>query len=233
MTTPAHDADLVRSATEELLSALMKLEGSAVPEPSQLPGWTRGHVLTHLARNADALLNVLAGRPMYASGEKREADIENGASRALGTLLDDVRVSSSRLATAFAELGEEDWNRTVTLRNGVTDRASSLPFRRWGEVELHHVDLGIGYTLEDLPGSFVDRQLAYMANRFSGHPGISTALELRAEDGRTWRTGAEQAAGEGPLVVAGTPVALVGWLTGRTSGSGLSARESLPALPPL
>ncbi|MGI5351611.1 maleylpyruvate isomerase family mycothiol-dependent enzyme [Streptomyces sp. CA-250714] len=233
MTTPAHDAELVRTATGHLLSNTVKLEAHEVAEPSQLPGWTRAHVLTHLARNADALVNVLAGRPMYASAEARDADIERGAHRSLDELVDDVRASSSRLESAFAALGDEDWGRTVTLRNGVTDLASAVPFRRWIEVELHHVDLGIGYTLEDLPGTFVDRELANMARRFSEHPDIPAAIELRAEDGRTWRTGAAEAGAEGPLVVVGSPVALVGWLTGRTNGSGLSARGPLPALPAL
>ncbi|MGP3988066.1 maleylpyruvate isomerase family mycothiol-dependent enzyme [Streptomyces sp. 3N207] len=233
MTTPAHDAELVRTATGHLLSHTVKLEAPEVAEPSHLPGWTRAHVLTHLARNAEALVNVLAGKPMYAGAEAREADIERGAGRSLDELVDDVRASSSRLESAFAALGDEDWNRTVTLRNGVTDLASSIPFRRWIEVELHHVDLGIGYTLEDLPGTFVDRELANMARRFSEHPDIPVAVELRAEDGRTWRTGAAEAGTEGPLVVAGSPVALVGWLTGRTNGSGLSARGPLPPLPAL
>ncbi|GAA2629104.1 maleylpyruvate isomerase family mycothiol-dependent enzyme [Streptomyces axinellae] len=233
MTTPTHDAELVRTATEDLLSATVKLDPSAIAEPSHLPGWTRGHVLTHLARNADALVNVLAGKPMYASAEAREADIEHGATRNLDDQVDDVRTSASRLESAFASLGEEDWGRTVTLRNGVTDLASALPFRRWAEVELHHIDMGIGYRLEDLSGTFLDRELAGMARRFLGHPDISVALELRAEDGRTWRTGAPEAGAEGPLVVVGSTVALVGWLTGRTTGSGLSARGSLPALPAL
>ncbi|UNS96392.1 maleylpyruvate isomerase family mycothiol-dependent enzyme [Streptomyces tubbatahanensis] len=233
MTTPAHDAELVRTATGQLLSATVKLDPPEVTEPSQLPGWTRAHVLAHLARNADALVNVLAGEPMYASAEARDADIEEGARRSLDELVDDVRAASSRLESAFAALGDEDWNRTVALRNGVTDLASSLPFRRWIEVELHHVDLGIGYTIEDLPGTFVDRELTTMARRFLEHPDIPVALELRAEDGRTWRTGAKAEGPEGPLVVVGSSVALVGWLTGRTTGSGLSARGPLPALPSL
>ncbi|MBO8188292.1 maleylpyruvate isomerase family mycothiol-dependent enzyme [Streptomyces spirodelae] len=232
-TTPEHDTDLVRTATGHLLSDAVKLEAPQVTEDSQLPGWTRAHVLTHLARNADALVNVLAGKPMYASAEAREADIEHGAGRPLDALVDDVRASASRLESAFAALDSDAWNRTVTLRNGVTDLASSIPFRRWIEVELHHVDLGIGYTLEDLPGTFVDRELANMARRFTEHPEVPVAIELRAEDGRSWRTGAAEAGPEGPFVVAGNPVALVGWLTGRTNGSGLSARGALPALPAL
>ncbi|MEW2222621.1 maleylpyruvate isomerase family mycothiol-dependent enzyme [Streptomyces sp. NPDC006990] len=232
-TTPVHDTELLRSATGHLLAAAAGLTAAEAAEPSHLPGWTRAHVLTHLARNADALVNVLAGEPMYASAEARDADIADGAGRSPEALADDVRTSAARLERAFAALGDEEWNRTVTLRNGVTDLASSLPFRRWIEVELHHVDLGIGYTLEDLPGAFVDRELANMARRFAGHPDIPVAVELRAEDGRSWRTGAAEPGAEGPFVVAGSPVALVGWLTGRTNGSGLSARGSLPALPAL
>ncbi|WP_431982459.1 maleylpyruvate isomerase family mycothiol-dependent enzyme [Streptomyces qinglanensis] len=232
-TTPVHDTELLRSATGHLLAAAAGLTAAEAAEPSYLPGWTRAHVLTHLARNADALVNVLAGEPMYASAEARDADIARGAGRSPEALADDVRTSAARLERAFAALGDEEWNRTVTLRNGVTDLASSLPFRRWIEVELHHVDLGAGYTLEDLPGAFVDRELANMARRFAGHPDIPVAVELRAEDGRSWRTGAAEPGGEGPFVVAGSPVALVGWLTGRTNGSGLSARGSLPALPAL
>ena len=230
MTSPAQDAAALQDATDRLLTAVAKLDPTVVTEPSQLPGWTRGHVLAHLARNADALVDVLGGRPMYASAESRDADIANGAPRPLAEQLDDVRLTAARLDGAFAAQSEAGWQRTVELRNGVTDLAASLPFRRWIEIELHHVDLGVGYSLEDLPGGFVDRELANMARRFSGHPDIPEAVELRAEDGRSWRTGA---VGETPMVIVGSPVALVGWLTGRTTGSGLSAGAPLPALPSL
>ncbi|MFG3255584.1 maleylpyruvate isomerase family mycothiol-dependent enzyme [Streptomyces sp. NPDC048172] len=234
MTSPAHDAELLKASTERLLNAAAKLDPATLSEPSQLPGWTRGHVLAHLARNADALVNVLAGRPMYASAEARESDIERDAPRAPDVQLDDLRTGAERLDAAFAEEDGESWQRTVELRNGVTDLAASLPFRRWIEIELHHVDLGIGYTLEDLPGAFVDRELENMAKRFSRHPGIPEAIELRAEDGRVLHTGAAPGtAPGGQVIVSGSPTALVGWLTGRTTGSGLSARGSLPALPAL
>ena len=65
----ARDLASVRDATERLLTAAAKLDNAAVTDQSRLPGWTRGHVLAHLARNADALVNVLEGRPMYASAE--------------------------------------------------------------------------------------------------------------------------------------------------------------------
>ncbi|OEV13479.1 MULTISPECIES: maleylpyruvate isomerase family mycothiol-dependent enzyme [Streptomyces] len=229
---PAADAAALRSATDRLLAAVEQLDDATAAKPSLLPGWTRGHVLAHLARNADALLNVLAGRPMYASAESRDDDIERDAHRSVREHLADLRESGARLDGAFAAQRDTDWERTVELRNGVTDGAYSLPFRRWIEVELHHVDLGVGYAMDDLPATFIERELANMARRFQGHPGIAVPIELRTEDGVSWHTGA---AGDGAktLVVAGSPTALVAWLTGRSTGTGLSARDPLPELPAL
>src|SRR6266511_2471447 len=49
----------VDQATEALLRTAEALDDGAVAAPSLLPGWTRGHVLTHLARQADAITNLL------------------------------------------------------------------------------------------------------------------------------------------------------------------------------
>lgn len=198
-----HVRDLasVRDATERLLSAAAKLDNVSVAEPSRLPGWSRGHVLAHLARNADALVNVLEGRPMYASGDARDNDIERDAPRALDVQLTDVRESAARFQEAGA--APADWSRTVELRNGVTDSAARVPFRRWIEVELHHVDLGIGYELEDLPEEFVAREIDFLADRFSGHP---EAPATRVTDGtRAWSTGRVTEGGPEVIVTGASP----------------------------
>ncbi len=196
--------------------------------PSRLPGWTVGHVLAHLARNADALTNVLDGRPMYVSAEARDADIERDAPRPLDVQTADLRACDAR----FRALGAEpaDWTRTVELRNGVTDSASQVPFRRWAEVELHHVDLGIGYELEDLPQEFTEREIDFLADRFLARPDVPAT---RITDGtRAWHTGREAA--EAEVTVTGRPADLLGWLAGRRDGSALTVKDgSLPALPPL
>ncbi|MFC7261585.1 maleylpyruvate isomerase family mycothiol-dependent enzyme [Streptomyces lutosisoli] len=226
-----HVRDLasVRDATERLLSAAAKLDNVSVAEPSRLPGWSRGHLLAHLARNADALVNVLEGRPMYTSGDARDNDIERDAPRALDVQLTDVRESAARLQDAGA--APADWSRTVELRNGVTDSAARVPFRRWIEVELHHVDLGIGYELEDLPEEFVAREIDFLAERFGGHKDVPST-GLAADDGRVWTTGG--GAEGGPIGVRGPAADLLGWLAGRRDGSGLTTDGGpLPALPPL
>ncbi|MFF9812886.1 maleylpyruvate isomerase family mycothiol-dependent enzyme [Streptomyces sp. NPDC014006] len=237
----AHDLASVRDATDRLLSAVAELDNASVAEPSRLPGWSRGHVLAHIARNADALVNVLEGRPMYVSAEARDADIERDAPRALDAQLADLRESGARFQAAGA--APQDWSRTVELRNGVTDAAARVPFRRWAEVELHHVDLGIGYELEDLPADFTEREIDFLAARFSGHPEVPAT---RITDGtRVWRTGRGDREGAGTedtdikgadaeVTVSGEPADLLGWLAGRRDGAALSVDGgALPALPPL
>jgi len=224
----AHDLASVHDATERLLTAAAALDNASAAEPSRLPGWSRNHVLAHIARNADALVNVLEGRPMYATASVRDADIERDAPRPLAVQLADVRESGARFQAVGAV--PADWSRTVELRNGVVDTASRVPFRRWVEVELHHVDMGIGYELEDLPEEFTQREIDFLAERFTGHPEVpSTHL---SDGTHAWSTG--RPAEKPEVTVTGSPADLLGWLCGRRDGSGLTVDGgALPTLPPL
>lgn len=234
----ARDLASVCEATDRLLSAVAALDNAAVTEPSRLPGWTRGHVLAHLARNADALVNVLEGRPMYVSGDARDADIERDAPRPLKTQLADVRDSANGFQDAASV--SQDWSRTVELRNGVLDTAARLPFRRWIEVELHHVDLGIGYELEDLPEEFTQREINFLTGRFRDHSAVP-AVTIKQDDGRLLFTGvvkgltpAQLESGSHTLTVTGSRADLLGWLAGRRDGTALRVEGgALPSLPPL
>ncbi|MER5613480.1 maleylpyruvate isomerase family mycothiol-dependent enzyme [Streptomyces sp. NPDC002215] len=224
----ARDLDAVREATDRLLSATGKLDAAALARPSRLPGWSRGHVLAHLSRNADALVNVLQGRPMYADSETRDRDIERDAPRPPAEQLADLAGSADRLGAAAAV--PADWSRTVTLRNGVTDSAARIPFRRRVEVELHHVDLGVGYELEDLPEDFVSREIDFLAERFDGHPDV-VSTRMTADGAPVRTTGGAEG---GPVTVRGTAPELLGWLSGRRDGSALTVEGGpLPVLPPL
>lgn len=235
MIDPLRDLASVREATDRLLAAAAGLDNAATAGPSRLPGWSRGHVLAHLSRNAEALVNVLEGRPMYVSGEAREADIERDAPRPLAEHIADVRETAAGFQTAGAV--PADWSRTVELRNGVTDAAARLPFRRLIEVELHHVDLDIGYELEDLPEEFTDREISFLAQRFSGHADVpptrivASDRDSASKDAGEWHTGGTQGS---PMTVTGPAPALLGWLAGRRDGTGLdTAGAALPKLPPL
>ncbi|MFJ4852938.1 maleylpyruvate isomerase family mycothiol-dependent enzyme [Streptomyces sp. NPDC088730] len=230
MTDHVHDLDALREATTRLLSATEKLDDSELARPSRLPGWSRGHVLAHLSRNADALVNVLQGRPMYADSETRAREIERDAPRPQAEQLADLAESAAGFVAAAA--APADWSRTVTMRNGVTDSASRIPFRRRIEVELHHVDLGVGYELEDLPDEFTAREIDFLAERFAGHPDV-VSMGVADDTGRLWTTGGGKEGG--PVAVRGPAPELLGWLSGRRDGFSLTVEggQSLPALPPL
>ena len=87
MTLPAWDtlAGWAGQGQRAVEQAAARLEPAQVTEPSRLPGWTRGHVLSHLARNADALVNLLTWARtgvetvMYASAEARDEEIAETA----------------------------------------------------------------------------------------------------------------------------------------------------------
>lgn len=65
-----HSWDDVAHATAALIDTVESLPEGAQFEPSLCAGWTRGHVLTHLARNAEAL-----GQPRdVGRHEGRDAD---------------------------------------------------------------------------------------------------------------------------------------------------------------
>src|SRR6478735_4255066 len=111
--TAFEDDPMLRQLCEQtdlLLSTVNDLDDEAVRGPSLLPGWTRGHVLAHLARNADGLANVARTAvtgdvtPMYESAAQRDADIEAGAGRSASDHESDVEASAERLLALLADI---------------------------------------------------------------------------------------------------------------------------------
>jgi maleylpyruvate isomerase len=235
---PPSDAAATRAATERLIEAVSGLDPAAVTEPSLLPGWTRGHILTHLARNADALVNLLTWArtgveaPMYESDEARDKDIEEGAGRPLSEQLDDLRLAAERFALTVEEMPPQAWAAQVRTRHGRVCPAAELPAKRLTEVLLHRIDLGIGYTCDDLPSDFVDRELAFVIDGLSGHEGIAAVRLRDTGSSREWLIGASA---EPELTVSGSARQLLAWVTGRGGGEELTREPDLPlpVLPPL
>jgi hypothetical protein len=54
--------DQIDLATQRLLDDARTIPESELRVPSLLPGWTRAHVLSHVARGADAMRNLLTRR---------------------------------------------------------------------------------------------------------------------------------------------------------------------------
>lgn len=159
--------------------------------PSLLPGWTVGHVLTHLARNADSFVRLLEAAAQgevadqYAGGnDQRAADIEAGAGRPLPELVDDVVTAAARLEQTWEATTEDVWRAgRGRMASGVWP-VSELPFRRWREVEIHHVDLGLGYGPEDWPDDYVEAELARALPDLSGRLPAGAMVDVAGLDRR-------------------------------------------------
>jgi maleylpyruvate isomerase len=236
---PEHDAAEVAAATADLLDTAVKLSAQDLAGPSLLPGWTRGHVLSHVARNADALVNLLTWArtgertPMYADEAGRDRDIAAGAARPTAEQVADLRGSADRFAAAVADLPRSAWAARVAMRSGRMIAAAEIPWRRLIEVRLHHVDLDAGHGTADLPASFTDRELDWIAGGLAAHEGVAPVRLRDTGSGTTWDLGASD---EPEVTVAGPAHALLAWVSGRGPGRGLDvspAGHPLPVLPPL
>lgn len=199
------DADVAGCALahQRLLAHLDRLAEDDRVSPSQsssLADWTIGHVLTHLARNADAFRSMIDGaavgevRVMYRDAQAREADIELGARRSFHELVTDVRKATWALESAWAALDADGWAGFGLTRVGkiaVTD----FPARRWREVEVHHSDLGIGFQPSEWSSDFVQSDLV---RRFGEWKALGNKIPPEVANAEPWQQ--------------------LAWLFGRTSG---------------
>lgn len=219
--------ELLGGATERLLADVAFLtEDADVRAPCALPGWSRGHLLTHLARNAEAhrrMALAAAGgavaRQYPGGGDQRAADIEAGAGRPAAALVEDVTASATALASAWGAMPEAAWQRPIAMLDGVV-AAWVGPRSRLTECELHHVDLDVGYHPSAWSPGFVDLALpqvaARMGERARGEAEPVPRWVLHRTDGAV-DAEAEWSIGTGPPAgrVTATGAALLAWLTGR------------------
>lgn len=231
------EIDVLGARTDLLLATVSRLDDGAVAEPSVLPGWTRGHVITHLARNAEAMCNLLAWArtgvrtPMYPSAEKRNADIEAGAGRPIDELRADLSATAAQLAQDIQDMPAEAWNRTIELMNGKELAVVDVPWHRLKEVEIHHADLGLDHTPGDWPAAFQDRLLDDVLATRENQP-EAPSLHLGCTD--TGQHREMRNPGPDDPLITGTHTEVLTWLLGRSPGASLTRQPAgaLPELPP-
>jgi maleylpyruvate isomerase len=226
----------LRSSTSALLLGLdaERWTDDDMHRPSLLPGWSRGHVLTHIARNADSINRTVSGAlrgelvERYPDGpEGRNADIDAGAGRHATELIADVRDSAERLDRVFAAVADGDGWELPTPEGPVGRYAS----RRWREVEVHRVDLAGSYGPRDWPPVFLPFLVGELIEKLPQRLDEAVQIEI-TEDGSvsTDLVGSSWTFGEGePVRVAGPDWAVAAWLAGRPH----AADSALTATPDL
>ena len=232
MSDDQHLLELIRPADHSLVRTVDGLPESAWAEPSLLPGWTRGHVVAHLALNAEGLARVLTGahtgRPaaMYDSPEARDSDIDELATAPVADARSRLLAGTTSFGQALEAMHEQDWEgRFERTPGGPSFTLATVPLMRVREVEIHHADLGAGYSPSDWPAEFAVLLLESMTKR--PYPAPFTVQTTDA--GRAWSYGE----GDGGPQVRGASADLGWWLTGRGSGEGLACdADALPRIDP-
>ena len=215
----------IAEATQRLLGDTIALSDADWAAPSLLPGWTRAHVATHLARSADALRGLIVAahsgdtRTLYPADAVKYNAIERGAERRGLDLQIDLDTSAERLDLAFDHV--EDWLMPIRLPEGEFP-ASVLPLVRLQELTLHHIDLDHGYSWSDLdlvPSRWLLQWLCLLLRDDDTLPSV----DIESDSGVT-----ESFGGTGiRRRVTGTDAALWAWLAGRYDGAALSGAGGL------
>jgi maleylpyruvate isomerase len=219
---------LVRTATQRLLGDTILVTDEQWHAPSRLPEWTRGHVATHIARHADAICRLTEWartgerQDMYPSPEHRAAEIEAGAGRSGLDLQIDMDTSAGRLSSVFEELDDDSWDAVVEMSRGIQVPARLLPLARLLEVVIHHVDLDVGYEINDIDNQTAEWLLEWSAFRLRNREGFPE-LQLTSDSGLTTAVGS---VGE-PVPISGSSANLLGWLLGRTDASAITGGTGL------
>jgi maleylpyruvate isomerase len=223
------------AATDALVAGIGGLTDADARGPSLLPGWTRGHVLTHLARNAEGGVRLLGWARTgiasyeYESVAARAAAIEDGAGRRAVVLLADVSAAAAGFAEAAAVMPADAWQHPVTWTTGQQTPAEDVIRSRLAEVLIHHVDLGLGFGPSDWPPTFVREMLEMTVSALNERRLAPLSAALHASDtGRSFRLGGASA---DALQISGTEAGLLAWVLGRSDGAHLN-RDKPGPMPP-
>lgn len=236
-------------AQDALMAALADIDDQWLRQDSRCDGWTRGHVLSHIARNADGMVNLARwaqtgeATPMYASGDRRNADIAEGATRSASEIVADLRAGNERVLAAFGAVqGQVAVDpgvaaREVRLGDPVNGRAvpvRDLPYLRLQEVVVHHHDLDDGLVARDWPRAHVDEALPRVAAMMGQR--VDPMPTLVAEDDDVVATFApDDTSAASTVEVRGPAAVLLVWLLGRSTATDRRALSvtggDLPTLP--
>lgn len=202
---------LAREADQGLLRDTIGILEPDWQDPSLLPGWTRAHVATHLARSADAMRRLteasLAGGTPEPTGPEEKFDaLERGAERSGLELQIDLDTSATALAATWATV--TDWHRPIRFL-GRTRPLAMLPVARLHEVFIHHVDLDCGFTPGQVPPEAAAWVLSWVYSWVWDLDRPAVQVESASGLGGT--------VGRGPVddLVHADDAALWAWLSGR------------------
>ena len=206
----------------------------AIAAPSRLPGWSRAHVIAHVAANAEALRRLThwassgEERLMYASREARDAEIESGSALPIKELLEWLHTSDRQLIEELEALSPESWSALVITAQGREIPALDILWMRSRETWIHGVDLDGSATFNAMPVAFLKRLVFEACSKFD-NPNHPTVHVVATDHIEQWAI----RGGNEVVEVRGSLPDLATWLTGRGSDRlATPSGEPVPSLGP-
>ena len=163
-------------------AAVANLDESSFEAHTLLPGWTRRHLVAHLAGNANALNNLViwaatgVETPMYATSGERAAGIARGAALSAAELASWESRSATELTDGLAGLTDAQWTHEIRTVQGRVLPATDIPWLRAREVLVHLVDLDLDIGFGDLPIDFLEALVADITAKRGDVPAVEGPL---------------------------------------------------------
>ena len=152
--------------------------------------------IKNLTYNADGYRSVLAGGPQYESYEARDRAIEAAAARPLGQIIETLRAAQDALVAAFE--AETDFGRTVQMLVRPT-QPGLMTLGRRREIEVHHLDLDLGRSPNEIDAGYVERDTAMLTVWWEAKNGMTLPATIASEptlDRWLWLVGRTELDGE-------------------------------------
>lgn len=166
----------------QLLTDVAALTDDDLRSPSLLPGYSRAHVLMHLVNKAAAHVLLFEGaavgeiRRLHPVGYDPNQAAAAGVGRSASQLWADLAASLELLEQAWDGLDPALWARQGIMTAGQRTMVEIVA-HHLRNVEVHHVDLDIGYQIAEWPTTFVQGELA---KRLGALPDRADHAELLA-----------------------------------------------------
>lgn len=214
--------------THRVLGETMAVSDEEWQAPSRLPGWTRAHVATHLARGAENLAwavqeMVSADRSRHRgiTEAQRTLTLDRGSERPGVELQIDLDTTAGLLNATISDVPEELHDRPVALLPGLHIPFRAVPLARLHELATHLSDLDLGFELASIHPDTAYWLLEWVLVMIDGRPDFPRLRLHRDSD-------VAEIGAEGETVdVWGTDAAFYAWLTGRGDGSRVEGSEQV------
>lgn len=221
------DLSRLNRETSLMLATIGELTAEQLVAESRCAGWSRAHVIAHLASNGRTLVKLvdwtLTGQPqqLYASTEARNQEIAQLAALPAAELITRFSEAAAYFSEQSERLSGELAVAEVDLHGKIIP-ASAIVALRIAEIVIHHDDLQAGWSLQSAePASLEDGiEAAVRTMRVKKAPGMT----LLTDEGDRW------VVGDGELSIRSDRAGLLHWLA-RGQADRLSAADPIPVLP--